>query len=118
MLTANAKVSSLIVNIQIYFQTYAILSGWKNPNFTTVMNPPRHETPTTFNPLDPCHSCDHSVSDHIKHLQGQGLPVSELDRLLSIVVDVGHLFICFHNEEDSDTKQVFYYLFNVSKYIF
>lgn len=29
----------------------------------------------------------------------------DLDRLLSIVVDVENLFICVHREEDPDTKQ-------------
>ena len=52
-------------------------------------------------------------TDHVKHLQGTGVPVSELDRLLSIVVDVENLFMCVHKEEDPDTKQVYFYLFKV-----
>jgi histone acetyltransferase len=68
--------------------------------------------------LDLCHYCDHSVSDHIKHLQGQGLLVSELDRLLSIVVDVENLFMCVHTEKDPDAKQVYIYLFKVCVYTF
>lgn len=37
----------------------------------------------------------------------------ELDRLLSIVVDVENLFMCVHIEEDTDTKQVYFYLFKL-----
>lgn len=33
--------------------------------------------------------------------------------MLSIVVDVEHLFLCVHKEEDADTKQVYFYLFKV-----
>lgn len=39
--------------------------------------------------------------------------MSELDRLLSIVVDVENLFMCVHKEEDPDTKQVYFYLFKL-----
>ena len=74
---------------------------------------PRHETPTTFNPLDPCDSCNHSMTDHIKHLQGQGLPVTELNRLLSIVMDVENLSMCVQREEDFDSKQVYFSLYKV-----
>ena len=48
--------------------------------------------------------------------------MSELDRLLSIVVDVENLFMCVHTrvhtEKDPDAKQVYIYLFKVCKYIF
>jgi len=37
----------------------------------------------------------------------------ELNRLLRIVVDVENLFMCVHKEEDSETKQVYFYLFKV-----
>jgi len=42
----------------------------------------------------------------------------ELNRLLSMVVDVENLFTCVHKEEDVDTKQVYFYLFRVSKKCF
>ena len=103
-----------------FFLIYAFISGWKNINFITAQNPPnlpRHETPTTFNPLNPCDSCHHSVTDHIKHLQGQGLPVTELNRLLSIVMDVENLSMCVHREEDLDVKKVYFYLFKVHIHI-
>ena len=38
---------------------------------------------------------------------------TELDRLLGIVVDVENLFMCVHKEEDTDTKQVYFYLFKL-----
>jgi len=87
-------------------------NGWKNPN--PPPNPPRPDAPTpSATPSDPCRSCDHSLADHVKHLQGPNVPVSELDRLLSIVVDVENLFMCVHKEEDPDTKQVYFYLFKL-----
>ena len=94
-------------NKSVYFTV-----GWKNPN--PPPNPPRPDAPTpSATPSDPCRSCDHSLADHVKHLQGPNVPVSELDRLLSIVVDVENLFMCVHKEEDPDTKQVYFYLFKV-----
>ena len=41
--------------------------------------------------------------------------MSELDRLLSIVVDVESLFMSIHNEiePDPDVKQAYFYLFKV-----
>ncbi len=39
--------------------------------------------------------------------------MTELDRLLSIVVDVENLFMCVHKEADTDTKQVYFYLFKL-----
>lgn len=39
----------------------------------------------------------------------------EIDRLLGMVVDVENLFMSVHKEEDTDTKQVYFYLFKVSK---
>lgn len=41
---------------------------------------------------------------HVSHLESAS--DDDLDRLLSIVVDVENLFICVHREEDPDTKQV------------
>ena len=95
-----------------------IILGWRNPRLqsNTIFNQPnlpRYETPTTFNPLDSCHSCDHSSTDHFKQFQGQGLTVSELNRLLSIIVDVENLFMCVHKERDPEVKQVYIYLFKV-----
>lgn len=40
---------------------------------------------------------------HVSHLESA--TDDDLDRLLSIVVDVENLFICVHREEDPDTKQ-------------
>ena len=53
------------------------------------------------------------MTDHIKHLQGQGLPVTELNRLLSIVMDVENLSMCVQREEDLDVKQIYVKLYKV-----
>lgn len=37
----------------------------------------------------------------------------EINRLLGMVVDVENLFMSVHKEEDTDTKQVYFYLFKV-----
>lgn len=39
----------------------------------------------------------------------------EINRLLGMVVDVENLFMSVHKEEDTDTKQVYFYLFKVCK---
>lgn len=39
----------------------------------------------------------------------------EINRLLGMVVDVENLFMSVHKEEDTDTKQVYFYLFKVTK---
>jgi len=85
-------------------------NGWKNPN--PPPNPPRPDAPTpTSTPTDPCRTCSHPLSSHVSHLTSVG--EDELDRLLGIVVDVENLFMCVHKEEDSDTKQVYFYLFKL-----
>lgn len=85
-------------------------NGWKNPN--PPPNPPRPDAPTpTSTPTDPCRTCSHPLSSHVSHLTTVG--EDELDRLLGIVVDVENLFMCVHKEEDSDTKQVYFYLFKL-----
>jgi len=85
-------------------------NGWKNPN--PPPNPPRPDAPTpTSTPSDPCRTCSHPLSSHVSHLTTVG--EDELDRLLGIVVDVENLFMCVHKEEDSDTKQVYFYLFKL-----
>lgn len=85
-------------------------NGWKNPN--PMPNPPRPDAATpSASPEDLCRSCNHALSHHISHLES--VPDAELDRLLGIVVDVENLFMCVHKEEDSDTKQVYFYLFKL-----
>jgi histone acetyltransferase len=87
-------------------------NGWKNPN--PPPNPPRPDAPNpTASPSDPCRTCNHTLSDHVTHLQHPSVTGSELDRLLGIVVDVENLFMCVHKEEDGDTKQVYFYLFKL-----
>lgn len=40
----------------------------------------------------------------------------EINRLLGMLVDVENLFMSVHKEEDTDTKQVYFYLFKVSSH--
>ena len=85
-------------------------NGWKNPN--PPPNPPKPDAPSQVSSLnDPCRGCEHKLKDHVSHLETVG--DEELDRLLGIVVDVENLFMCVHKEEDSDTKQVYFYLFKL-----
>lgn len=52
------------------------------------------------------------VADHVSHLEN--VSEDEINRLLGMVVDVENLFMSVHKEEDTDTKQVYFYLFKVS----
>jgi len=54
-----------------------------------------------------------TIESHVSHLDN--VSEEELNRLLSMVVDVENLFTCVHKEEDVDTKQVYFYLFRVRK---
>lgn len=53
------------------------------------------------------------AADHVSHLEN--VSEDEINRLLGMVVDVENLFMSVHKEEDTDTKQVYFYLFKVSK---
>ena len=58
-----AKITILLLEFWINFFT-----GWKNPN--PPPNPPRPDAPTpTASSQDPCRTCNHTLSDHITHLQ-------------------------------------------------
>lgn len=54
------------------------------------------------------------AADHVSHLEN--VSEDEINRLLGMVVDVENLFMSVHKEEDTDTKQVYFYLFKVSLY--
>jgi len=47
----------------------------------------------------------------VSHLEN--VSEEEINRLLGMVVDVENLFMSVHKEEDTDTKQVYFYLFKV-----
>lgn len=51
------------------------------------------------------------AADHVSHLEN--VSEDEVNRLLGMVVDVENLFMSVHKEEDTDTKQVYFYLFKV-----
>lgn len=51
------------------------------------------------------------TANHVSHLEN--VSEEEINRLLGMVVDVENLFMSVHKEEDTDTKQVYFYLFKV-----
>lgn len=53
-----------------------------------------------------------SLAEHVSHLEN--VSEEEINRLLGMVVDVENLFMSVHKEEDTDTKQVYFYLFKVN----
>lgn len=55
------------------------------------------------------------VAEHVSHLEN--VSEEEINRLLGMVVDVENLFMSVHKEEDTDTKQVYFYLFKVNKHL-
>lgn len=52
------------------------------------------------------------LAEHVSHLEN--VSEDEINRLLGMVVDVENLFMSVHKEEDTDTKQVYFYLFKVN----
>uniref|UniRef100_A0A4W4ERE6 histone acetyltransferase n=1 Tax=Electrophorus electricus TaxID=8005 RepID=A0A4W4ERE6_ELEEL len=59
-----------------------------------------------------CRSCGHALGTlHVSHLEN--VSEDEINRLLGMVVDVENLFMSVHKEEDTDTKQVYFYLFKL-----
>lgn len=55
------------------------------------------------------------TADHVSHLEN--VSEDEINRLLGMVVDVENLFMSVHKEEDTDTKQVYFYLFKVNEHV-
>ncbi|NWW93310.1 KAT2A acetyltransferase, partial [Rhynochetos jubatus] len=84
-------------------------NGWKNPNPPTA--PRMYLQHPVTNLSEPCRSCGHALADHVSHLEN--VSEEEINRLLGMVVDVENLFMSVHKEEDTDTKQVYFYLFKL-----
>uniref|UniRef100_H2Z2H4 histone acetyltransferase n=1 Tax=Ciona savignyi TaxID=51511 RepID=H2Z2H4_CIOSA len=92
-------------------------NGWKNPNINNMSSNPGEDrqnqqistAPVTLQ--DVCHACNHPLSNHVKHLDTA--KEDEINRLLSMIVDVENLVICVQKEEDTDTKQVYFYLYRL-----
>uniref|UniRef100_A0A8C3XPQ3 histone acetyltransferase n=1 Tax=Chelydra serpentina TaxID=8475 RepID=A0A8C3XPQ3_CHESE len=82
-------------------------NGWKNPNPPTAPRMDLQQPVTNLSEL--CRSCGHALADHVSHLEN--VSEEEINRLLGMVVDVENLFMSVHKEEDTDTKQVYFYLF-------
>ncbi|NWU84918.1 KAT2A acetyltransferase, partial [Onychorhynchus coronatus] len=84
-------------------------NGWKNPNPPTAPRMDLQQPVTNLS--EPCRSCGHTLADHVSHLEN--VSEEEINRLLGMVVDVENLFMSVHKEEDTDTKQVYFYLFKL-----
>uniref|UniRef100_A0A665T4E8 histone acetyltransferase n=1 Tax=Echeneis naucrates TaxID=173247 RepID=A0A665T4E8_ECHNA len=88
-------------------------NGWKNPNPPSATRMDLQQQAASLS--EPCRSCGHALADHVSHLEN--VSEDEINRLLGMVVDVENLFMSVHKEEDTDTKQVYFYLFKVSRRI-
>uniref|UniRef100_A0A3Q2PF57 K(lysine) acetyltransferase 2A n=1 Tax=Fundulus heteroclitus TaxID=8078 RepID=A0A3Q2PF57_FUNHE len=84
-------------------------NGWKNPNPPSATRMDLQQQAASLS--EPCRSCGHALADHVSHLEN--VSEDEINRLLGMVVDVENLFMSVHKEEDTDTKQVYFYLFKV-----
>ncbi|XP_043910665.1 histone acetyltransferase KAT2A isoform X2 [Protopterus annectens] len=84
-------------------------NGWKNPNPATAPRMDLQQPAASLS--EPCRSCGHALADHVSHLEN--VSDDEINRLLGMVVDVENLFMSVHKEEDTDTKQVYFYLFKL-----
>ncbi|XP_041942196.1 histone acetyltransferase KAT2A [Alosa sapidissima] len=84
-------------------------NGWKNPHPPTASRMDVQQQAASL--TEPCRSCSHALADHVSHLEN--VSEEEMNRLLGMVVDVENLFMSVHKEEDTDTKQVYFYLFKL-----
>uniref|UniRef100_A0A8C1HUS9 Histone acetyltransferase n=1 Tax=Cyprinus carpio carpio TaxID=630221 RepID=A0A8C1HUS9_CYPCA len=84
-------------------------NGWKNPNPPTAARMELQQQAASL--TEACRSCGHSLAEHVSHLEN--VSEEEINRLLGMVVDVENLFMSVHKEEDTDTKQVYFYLFKL-----
>ncbi|XP_066554513.1 histone acetyltransferase KAT2A isoform X1 [Amia ocellicauda] len=84
-------------------------NGWKNPHPPTAPRMDLQQQAASLS--EPCRSCGHALADHVSHLEN--VSEDEINRLLGMVVDVENLFMSVHKEEDTDTKQVYFYLFKL-----
>ncbi|XP_028841557.1 histone acetyltransferase KAT2A [Denticeps clupeoides] len=84
-------------------------NGWKNPHPPTAARMELQQQAASL--TEPCRSCSHALADHVSHLEN--VSEDEMNRLLGMVVDVENLFMSVHKEEDTDTKQVYFYLFKL-----
>uniref|UniRef100_A0A667YDW7 Histone acetyltransferase n=1 Tax=Myripristis murdjan TaxID=586833 RepID=A0A667YDW7_9TELE len=82
-------------------------NGWKNPNPPTATRMDLQQQAASLS--EPCRSCGHALV-HCLDLINMSTN-DEINRLLGMVVDVENLFMSVHKEEDTDTKQVYFYLF-------
>uniref|UniRef100_A0AAR2LI43 histone acetyltransferase n=1 Tax=Pygocentrus nattereri TaxID=42514 RepID=A0AAR2LI43_PYGNA len=82
-------------------------NGWKNPHPPSATRMELQQQAANLS--EACRSCGHTLAEHVSHLEN--VSEEEINRLLGMVVDVENLFMSVHKEEDTDTKQVYFYLF-------
>uniref|UniRef100_A0A674CXI1 histone acetyltransferase n=1 Tax=Salmo trutta TaxID=8032 RepID=A0A674CXI1_SALTR len=85
-------------------------NGWKNPQPPTATRSVDLQQQAA-SLSESCRSCGHALAAHVSHLEN--VSEEEINRLLGMVVDVENLFMSVHKEEDTDTKQVYFYLFKL-----
>ena len=85
-------------------------SGWKNS--TSPPNQSRQEANQVTADVETlCRTCNHSLASHIALLEDK--TDEELDKVLSMVIDLESLYICCHNEKNEDTKKLYTGLFKL-----
>nr|CAB3257876.1 histone acetyltransferase KAT2A [Phallusia mammillata] len=82
--------------------------GWKGLQKSSQSDASSRETAET---TEKCKGCGHMLSSHVKHLDT--MKEDEVNRLLNMIVDVENLVVCVQKEEDTDTKQVYFYLYKL-----
>lgn len=99
-LTREKKLEKLAVYSSCKIDTCRC-NGWKNS---------ASDTKPQQNP-EACKTCSHTLDQHVSHLDAE--PESEINRLMGMVCDVEYLFVHIRQEEDADTKPVYFYLFKL-----
>ena len=80
-------------------------NGWK----TVGIQPNEDKDANSNSSLqNPCRGCSHPLFSHVKHTEN--MSVEEINQLLNMIVDAESLSVCVQKEEDTDTKQVYFYL--------
>ncbi|XP_022904874.1 histone acetyltransferase KAT2A isoform X2 [Onthophagus taurus] len=75
-------------------------SGWKRVD----------STPQVVSFTDPC-KCEHSLESHISHLRTKN--ENDINKLLGMMVDVENVYTAMSQEEDTDIKKIYGYLFRL-----
>ena len=80
-------------------------NGWKTQ---VVQSSESLSNESSMSLQKPCRGCNHLLASHVKHTQT--MSPEDVNQLLNMIVDAESLSICVQKEEDTDTKQVYFYL--------